>query len=111
MCIIFFVKWYKAAISCETGTVIYHPNNSLATCSLAQNVNVQVSSPATGTSNFPCKANSYIFFNEKGQFNSCELSEEIKIRTGNVVETCEAEYKIRVAFSDQGVLSINCSAY
>ncbi|MBD2496804.1 hypothetical protein [Nostoc sp. FACHB-280] len=101
----------EAAISCETGTVVYHPNNSLATCSLAQNINVQVSSPTIGTSNFPCKAKSYIVFDEKGQFNSCELSEEIQIRTGNVVETCPAEYKVRVSFSNQGVLSINCSAY
>ncbi|WP_413200695.1 hypothetical protein [Nostoc piscinale] len=52
----------EAAISCETGTVVYHPNNSLATCSLSQTVNVQVSSPTAGTSNFPCKAKSYIFF-------------------------------------------------
>ncbi|MBU7587034.1 MAG: hypothetical protein KAF91_29990 [Nostoc sp. TH1S01] len=98
----------QAAISCETGTVTYHPNNSLATCSLAQNVNVQVYNPVAGTSNFPCKAKSYIVFDEKGQFNSCELSEKIQIRTGNVVETCQAEYKVRVAVSDKGVLSITC---
>ncbi|MCC5636135.1 hypothetical protein LC593_09735 [Nostoc sp. CHAB 5844] len=101
----------QAAISCEPGTVNYYLNNSLATCLLAQNVNVQVSSSVSGTSNFPCKAKSYILFDEKGQFSSCQLSEQIQIRKGNLVETCPAEYKVQVAVSNTGVFSITCQPY
>ncbi|GBE94114.1 hypothetical protein [Nostoc cycadae] len=99
----------QAAIACEPGTVVYYPNNSLATCLLAQKMNVQVSSPVAGTSNFPCKAKSYIVFDEKGQFTSCELSEKIQIRNGNLVETCLAEYRVKFAVSDKGVVSITCT--
>jgi len=99
----------QAAISCEPGTVSYYPNNSLATCLLAQNVNVQVTSSVSGTANFPCKAKNYIVFDVKGQFNRCELSNEIQIRNGNLVKTCPADYKVQVAVSDTGILSIACS--
>ncbi|MBE9005603.1 hypothetical protein IQ259_11240 [Fortiea sp. LEGE XX443] len=101
----------QAAISCEPGTVNYYANNSLATCLLTQNVNVQVTSSFAGTYNFPCKAKSYILFDEKGQFRSCKLSEKIQIRKGNLIETCPAEYRVQVAVSDTGVFSITCQPY
>ena len=98
----------QAAISCESGTVNYYPNGSLATCLLTQNVNVEVSSSFWGTSNFPCKAKNYISFDQKGQFYSCQLSKEIQIKSGNVVDTCAAEYQVQVTVLDTGVLAITC---
>ncbi|MEH1832323.1 MAG: hypothetical protein V7L29_09660 [Nostoc sp.] len=101
----------KAAIECEAGNMIYYPNGSLLTCILEQNLTVQVSSSLLGTANFPCRGKSYISFDEKGQFHTCELADDIQIKTGNSVETCPAEYRIYVSTSDDGNKSIICRQY
>ncbi|MEH1969285.1 MULTISPECIES: hypothetical protein [unclassified Nostoc] len=101
----------KAAIECEAGNMIYYPNGSLLTCVLEQNITVQVSSSLSGTSNFSCRGKTYISFNEKGQFHTCELADDIQIRTGNSFEKCPAEYRIYVSTSDDGNQSIICRQY
>ncbi|MBN3883171.1 MAG: hypothetical protein V7K64_24735 [Nostoc sp.] len=101
----------QAGVECEAGNMIYYPNGSLLTCILEQNITVQVSSSLSGTSNFPCRGKSYISFNEKGQFHTCELADDIQIKTGNSVEICPAEYRIYVSTSDDGKKSVICRQY
>ncbi|MBD6616507.1 hypothetical protein FNW02_11820 [Komarekiella sp. 'clone 1'] len=101
----------NAAIVCEPGIINRYSNGSLANCLLGQNVTVQFSSSHSGISNFPCKANSYISFDEKGQFKSCTISEESKIRKSNSVETCLAEFQVEVSVSNDGNQSISCWHY
>lgn len=101
----------KASIICEPGTIIKYQNGSLATCAIAQNMNVQVSNSRSGIYNFPCKAQNYISFDEQGQFKNCRLETEIKIIRGNSEEICPAEYKVNVAVSQDGNLLISCQPY
>ncbi|MEA5516045.1 hypothetical protein [Nodularia sp. UHCC 0506] len=101
----------QASIVCEPGTIINHANNSLAACILGQDMTVQLSSSSTGTSNFPCRAKNYIFFDDKGQFKSCKLSQDIDIREANSVKKCLENYKVDVSVLKNGILSINCSPY
>lgn len=99
----------QASIVCEPGTIINHANNSLAACNLGQNMTLQLSSSSSGISNFPCRAKSYISFDDKGQFKSCQLAEDIEIRQGNSITKCLAEYRVNVSVLTNGTLSINCS--
>jgi hypothetical protein len=101
----------KAAIECEAGNMIYYPNGSLLTCILEQNTNVQVFISISGTSNIPCRGKNYISFDEKGQFQSCQIADDIQIRTGNSVEMCPVEYRIYVSTSDNGNKSLTCRQY
>ncbi|OUL34416.1 hypothetical protein [Nostoc sp. 106C] len=99
----------KAAIVCESGTISHYQNNSLATCILGEDMNVQVYSPLSGTNNFECKAKTFISFDEKGQFTGCQLSQEIKLVKGNSVEICLADYKVNVSVTTNGTQSISCN--
>ncbi len=101
----------QASIVCEPGTIGNHPNNSLAGCILGQDMTVQLSSSNAGTANFPCRAKSYISFDDKGQFQSCQLAQDIQIKQGNSITKCPADYKVNVSASNNGILSINCSFY
>ncbi|BAY26775.1 hypothetical protein NIES2100_65910 [Calothrix sp. NIES-2100] len=100
----------KASVVCETGTITNHANGSLATCILSQDINLQISSLNTDTSNFRCKGQNYLSVNEKGQFTSCILAEEMKIIKGNTVETCLPQYKVEVSTSEDGSLVISCQS-
>ncbi len=97
-----------AAIVCEPGTISNFQNGSLERCILAQNISVQNSSNSGDISTLPCSAKNYIFFNEKGQFQRCQLSDPIQIRTGNSVETCPAESTVSLTISEKGNQSIAC---
>ncbi|MDB9371819.1 hypothetical protein [Nodularia sphaerocarpa] len=99
----------QASIVCEPGTIINHTNNSLAACVLGQEMTVQVSSANAGTSNFDCRAKSYISFDDKGQFQSCQLAQEIEIKQGNSLTKCPEDYRVSVSALTNGNLSINCS--
>ncbi|MEH2389295.1 MAG: hypothetical protein V7K14_26720 [Nostoc sp.] len=99
----------QASIVCEGGTISNYENGSLASCILGQDMNVQVSSPSSGLSNFECQAEKSISFDDKAQFKSCQLSQEIKLIKGNSIETCPAEYKVNVSLSTNGIQSITCS--
>ncbi|OYD98135.1 hypothetical protein CDG76_04800 [Nostoc sp. 'Peltigera membranacea cyanobiont' 210A] len=99
----------QASVVCEAGTISNYENGSLASCILGQDMNVQVSSPNSGSSNFECQAEKSISFDDKAQFKSCRLSQEIKLIKGNSVETCPAEYKVDVSVSTNGIQSISCS--
>jgi len=99
----------QASVVCEVGTISNHQNGSLATCILGQNTNMQLYSPSSGSSNFECQAKQFISFDDKAQFKSCQLSQEIKIIKGNSIETCPAEYKVYVSVSTNGIQSITCS--
>lgn len=99
----------QASVTCESGTIVNYQNGSLETCILGQGTTVQVSSPSTGLSNFECLAEKSISFDEKAQFQSCQLSQETPLRTGNSVETCPAEHKVNVSVSSNGIQSITCS--
>ncbi len=101
----------QASIVCEPGTIINYTNNSLAGCILGQDMTVQLSSANAGTSNFPCRAKSYISFDDKGQFQSCQLAQEIEIKQGNSITKCPADYRVSVSVSENGIFSINCSRY
>lgn len=98
----------QASIVCEPGTIINHPNNSLAACNLGQNMNLKLSSSNGSISNFPCKAKNYISFDNKGQFKSCTLSRDIEIREANSVKKCLEDYRVDVSVSNNSTLSINC---
>nr|WP_322718823.1 hypothetical protein [Nostoc sp. ChiQUE02]MDZ8231813.1 hypothetical protein [Nostoc sp. ChiQUE02] len=100
-----------AAIVCEPGIINNHSNGSLASCILGQDMDVQVYSPSSGTSNFSCQAKKSISFDEKGQFQSCQLSQDIQLRTGNSIQICPAEYKVYVSVKTNGDQSITCSLY
>lgn len=101
----------QAAIACESGTIHNYQNGSLATCILGQNTTVQVYSAASGTTKFECQAEKFISFDDKGQFASCQLAQELKLIKGNSIETCPAEYRINVSVSTEGIQSISCSPY
>ncbi|MBD2363347.1 hypothetical protein H6G36_19490 [Anabaena minutissima FACHB-250] len=100
----------KAAISCENGTINRYSNGSLHTCIINQNTTLQLSS-ASGLSTFPCKAQNYIYFDEKGQFQRCQLAEDMQIRIGNSLEKCPADFWINIYISDAGHQSITCRQY
>ncbi|WP_414578135.1 hypothetical protein [Anabaena sp. CCY 9402-a] len=100
----------KAAISCENDTIIRYSNGSLYTCIINQNTTLQLSS-ASGISTFPCKAESYIYFDKKGQFQRCQLAENIQIIIGDSLEKCPANFWINVSISDAGHQSITCRQY
>lgn len=100
-----------ASVACESGTVTNYQNGSLASCILGQDTTVQVYSPSTGTSNFYCQAKKPISFDDKGQFQTCYLSQEIKLIKNNLVESCPAEYRISTVISSNGIESISCTPY
>ena len=101
-----------SAISCEAGTIYPHANGSLAFCMLARDTKVRISNNRTGTSIFPCKAQTYISFAENSQFERCTLSEDIKIRKSNSVRTCPKDYIVSVSILDDGKeLSVRCDRY
>ncbi|MBD2410785.1 hypothetical protein FACHB389_27625 [Nostoc calcicola FACHB-389] len=99
----------QASVVCEPGTISNYQNASLASCILAQDMTVQVYSPSSGSSNFYCQAQKSISFDDKAQFKSCQLSQEIQVIKGNSIETCPAEYKVYVSVSTNGIQSISCS--
>jgi hypothetical protein len=96
----------NAEVVCENGTIQNHTNGQLHNCILARNVKVHVSSNNFNLGVFPCKAKNQIFFNEKGIFSSCQLSENIKIQTGNSIKSCPVDYE--VFFSENNNLSVDC---
>lgn len=101
----------KASVVCESGTVSNYQNGSLATCILSQDMILQVYSPNLGTFIFYCQAQNSIAFDDKAQFQSCQLSQEIQLRKGNSIETCPAGYRVYLSSSDNGIQSISCSPY
>jgi hypothetical protein len=101
-----------SAISCEAGTIIRHPNGSLQYCLLAFDTKITISNNRVGTSIFPCKTKTYISFEENSQFESCTLSEDIKIRESNYVRTCPKDYIVSVSTLNDGKdLDIKCRRY
>ncbi|WP_427159910.1 hypothetical protein ACQFX9_28715 [Aliinostoc sp. HNIBRCY26] len=100
----------SANINCESGTVITHSNGSLYTCLLSQKATVQLSYNY-GISTFPCQAQSYILFDVNGQFQRCQLAEDIQIQRGNSVERCPTDFWVDVSIPDKGNIAINCRQY
>lgn len=100
-----------ASIVCESGTISNYQNGSLASCILGQDTRVKVSSPTTGASNFYCKAKKLISFDDKAQFQSCYLTQEVQLRKGNLIDLCPVEYRISVLISNDGIQFISCSPY
>ena len=92
-----------AAISCQSGTAVYHDNNSLAGCFLGSNTNVQVSG-----NNFSCGEGEPIYFTGEGQFSSCTLFQPLTIQRGHEVETCPVNAKVSFSMSQDGNHSITC---
>jgi hypothetical protein len=103
-----FILPAKANVACEAGTISYYPNNSLAKCVLTQDTTVQISMIQSGVSNFPCKAKNYIFFDDRGQFEGCQLADDIKITRNSSLETCAKDYMIAVSPLENGKQSIIC---
>ncbi|AFZ58139.1 hypothetical protein H6G54_15545 [Anabaena cylindrica FACHB-243] len=98
----------SASIVCEPGTVSNYSNGSLASCILGQDTTLQISTNMGGLLNLPCKAKNYISFDDKGQFTSCRLSEEIQIRKGDSVQICLQDYLVQVSSSKGSGISITC---
>lgn len=98
-----------ASVTCVGETIHNYSNGSLASCILGQDTTVQVSGLSSGSSNFECLAQQSISFDEKAQFKSCQLSQEIKLTKDNSTETCPAGYKVYVSVSTNGTQSISCS--
>ncbi len=100
-----------ASIVCGSGTISNYQNGSLASCILDQNTTVQVYHPSTGTASFYCQAKKIISFDDKGQFQTCYLSQEIVIKKDNSVEVCPKEYRVSMSILINGIQSISCSPY
>lgn len=66
----------KAAVSCQAGTASNYSNGSLQSCLLNLNANTSLSN-----NYFPCSKDGYIYFDEKGQFESCTLFQELRLST------------------------------
>lgn len=94
----------KAAVSCEANTVNNYSNGSLANCVLSIDANIELSN-----NHFVCQQKRTIFFDEKGQFKSCTLAQELRIRKGNQVTTCLAKSEVYVNILNSGNQSISCS--
>lgn len=97
----------QASVTCESGTILNYLNGSLETCVLGQDTTVQVSGLSSGSSNFECQGQQSISFDEKAQFKSCQLSQEIKIIKDNSTETCAAGSKVELSATN-GIQSIIC---
>jgi len=97
----------KAEIVCEEGTVSKNSNGSTSSCSLAEETNVKVK-VSGGNYDFVCKAETEIFFNNEGQFKSCQLANEIQIRQGNLTKTCQIDSWVNLTTINNDV-SIDCS--
>ncbi len=109
---IFLSQPALSAISCEAGTINRHANGSLYSCVLARDTKITISNYRTGRSIFPCKAQKYIRFAEKSEFQTCTLSEDIKIIENNSVRTCPKDYIVSVSTSSEGKnLSVGCQRY
>lgn len=94
----------KAAVSCEAGTASNYSNGSLQSCVLNFNASIGLSN-----NYFSCSQHRYIYFDQKGQFESCTLSQELRLRKGNELTTCPASARVNVEISDSGNQEINCS--
>jgi hypothetical protein len=101
----------RASVVCESGTITNYQNGSLASCILGQDTTVQVYTHNAGTSNFYCQAKKPISFDDKAQFQTCYLSQEIKLIKNNLVESCPAEYRVSTVISNNGIESISCTPY
>lgn len=93
----------KAALPCQYGTVNSHPNGSVESCTIENNVDIRI-----GSFVFPCKQGHFISFDEKAQFQSCVISTPVKIITDQVVETCPEEYRVDVSIPTNGNPSVSC---
>lgn len=94
----------KASLPCEYGTVNSHPNGSVASCNIENNLDIRI-----GSFSFPCLQGHSISFDEKGQFESCVISVPVQIRTVNAIETCPEKSRVDVSISNDGNQSISCS--
>lgn len=94
----------KASLPCEYGTVNSHPNGSVASCDIKNNLYIQMGSFA-----FPCLQGHSISFDEKGQFESCVISAPVQIKTVNAIETCPEKSRVDVSISNDGNQSVSCS--
>jgi len=94
----------KAAVSCKAGTASNFSNGSLQSCILDFNANIGLSN-----NYFSCSQDSYIQFDQKGQFESCTLSQELRLRQGNEVVTCPVNAIVYVEILDSGNQEIECS--
>ncbi len=94
----------EAGLPCEYGTVSSHPNGSVASCNIENNLYITIGSFA-----FSCLQGHSISFDEKGQFNSCIVSVPVHIRTGNAVKTCPKESMVSASILNDGSQSINCN--
>lgn len=93
----------KASVVCEMNTISYH-NYNLEKCILGQNINVKLAGIQGEKYQVPCQAKSYIIFNRKGKFFSCQLAKDIRVQKGD----CPAKSNIFVAVSKKGNQSIRC---
>ncbi|MDJ0675804.1 MAG: hypothetical protein QNJ36_10560 [Calothrix sp. MO_167.B42] len=93
----------KASVVCEMDTISYH-NNNLEKCILGQNVNIKLAGIQGKQYKVPCQAKSYIIFNKKGKFFSCQLAQDIRVQKSD----CPANSNIFVAVGKKGDPSIRC---
>ena len=103
-----FLPSVNAEVICKSGTISNHTNGQLYSCILARKVTANVTLNNMNNSIFPCKAEQYVFFNEKGQFQSCVLSEKIKIVQAASVTTCLSEMMVFLSTDSNGKQSVSC---
>lgn len=94
----------KAGVSCKAGTASNYTNGSLQSCVLDFHANIGLSN-----NYFSCSQDSYIYFDLKGQFHSCTLLQELRLRKGNEVVTCPINAEVYVKILDSGNQEIDCS--
>jgi hypothetical protein len=69
---------------------------------------IKLSTSNAGTHNFDCQSQSYIYFDENGQFESCQLAQDMYLKQGNSITKCPADYRVYVSSLGNGILSVNC---
>lgn len=95
----------KAALPCENRSIIYHQNGSVESCTIFNKVNINV-----GIFAFLCEQGHSISFDEKANFESCVLSDSLKIKRGNAIEICPAKSRVYVSIDskNQSNNQLNC---
>lgn len=95
----------NAALPCENSNIVYHPNGSINSCTIFNKVNINVGSFA-----FLCEQGHSISFDEKANFQSCVISDAVKIQRGNAIEICPEKSRVSVSIDskNQSNNQINC---
>lgn len=95
----------NAALPCENSNIVYHSNGSIKNCTIFNKININV-----GSFGFLCEQGHSISFDEKANFQSCVISDAVKIKRGNAIEICPKKSRVSVFIDskNQSDNQLNC---